>query len=115
MLILTTANVTFAAWRGDYRRHHHWRGMFLYRWSCPGRVVLLVDGGAGLYTVLYAALGLMILEANLNCRIGSSSTPSPRSVGEGWNVVNGISIACFGNHLTRLYLGELVNSASYLC
>ncbi len=35
-------------------------------------VVLLVDGGAGLYRFCMLHSGLMILEANLNYRIGSS-------------------------------------------
>lgn len=38
--------------------------------------------------------GLMILEANLNYRIGSSfDTITKDLLGKGWNVVNGISIA----------------------
>lgn len=56
-------------------------------------VVLLVNGGADLHLVCMLHSGLMILEANLNYRIGSSfDTITKDLLGKGWNVVNGISI-----------------------
>lgn len=64
--LTTTPNVTFAAWRrGDYRRHHHWRGDVLlpvvmsgawFFWSMAALVFTW-------FCMLHS--GLMILEANL--------------------------------------------------
>ena len=49
--------------------------------------------------------GLMILEANLNYRIGSSfDTITKDLLGKGWNVVNGISIAFVLYILTYAYI-----------
>lgn len=52
--------------------------------------------------------GLMILEANLNYRIGSSfDTITKDLLGKGWNVVNGISIA-FVLYILTLILEKLL-------
>lgn len=61
--------------------------------------------------------GLMILEANLNYRIGSSfDTITKDLLGKGWNIVNGnLYCLCALHPDLRLYLGERLNSASYLC
>lgn len=49
--------------------------------------------------------GLMILEANLNYRIGSSfDTITKDLLGKGWNIVNGISIAFVLYILTYAYI-----------
>ena len=49
--------------------------------------------------------GLMILEANLNYRIGSSfDTITKDLLGKGWNVVNGVSIAFVLYILTYAYI-----------
>ncbi|MGC6745554.1 aromatic amino acid transport family protein [Escherichia coli] len=60
--------------------------------------------------------GLMILEANLNYRIGSSfDTITKDLLGKGWNVVNGISIA-FVLYIPDLclYFCQWFDSASHL-
>ena len=52
-------NVTVAAWRrGDYRRHHYWRRDVFSASGHVRGVVFLVNGGADLYLVLYAAFRL---------------------------------------------------------
>jgi len=49
--------------------------------------------------------GLMILEANLNYRIGSSfDTVTKDLLGQGWNVINGLSIAFVLYILTYAYI-----------
>ncbi len=49
--------------------------------------------------------GLMILEANLNYRIGSSfDTITKDLLGKGWNLVNGVSIAFVLYILTYAYI-----------
>ena len=49
--------------------------------------------------------GLMILEANLNYRIGSSfDTITKDLLGKGWNLVNGLSIAFVLYILTYAYI-----------
>lgn len=59
--------------------------------------------------------GLMILEANLNYRIGSSfDTITKDLLGKGWNVVNGISIAFVLYPDLRLYFCQRFDSASHL-
>ena len=61
--------------------------------------------------------GLMILEANLNYRIGSSfDTITKDLLGKGWNVVNGISIDCLCALYPDLclYFCQWFNSASHL-
>ncbi len=70
-----------------------------------GGVVLLVNDGADLYRFCMLHSGLMILEANLNYRIGSSfDTITKDLLGKGWNVVNGISIAFVLYILTYAYI-----------
>lgn len=61
--------------------------------------------------------GLMILEANLNYRIGSSfDTITKDLLGKGWNLVNGLShCVCALHSDLRVYFGERLDSASYLC
>ncbi|VFS93534.1 Tryptophan permease [Raoultella planticola] len=60
--------------------------------------------------------GLMILEANLNYRIGSSfDTITKDLLGKGWNLVNGLSIAFVALYSDlRLYLGQRLHTAPYL-
>ncbi len=86
-------------------------GMFSLPVVASGAWFFLVDGGAGSpFCMLH--LGLMILEANLNYRIGSSfDTITKDLLGKGWNVVNGISIAfvLWLHPDLRLYLGERLN------
>ena len=57
--------------------------------------------------------GLMILEANLNYRIGSSfDTITKDLLGKGWNLVNGVSIAFVLYILTYAYIsasGSILN------
>ena len=54
--LTTTATRPVSAWRrGDYRRHDYRRGDVLAASGDVRRVVFLVDGGAGLHLVLYAA------------------------------------------------------------
>ena len=48
--------------------------------------------------------GMMILEANLNYPVGSSFTITRDLLGQGWNVVNGLSIAFVLYILTYAYI-----------
>ncbi|MGU0172097.1 aromatic amino acid transport family protein [Escherichia coli] len=68
-------------------------------------MVFLVNGGAKSTWFCMLHSGLMILEANLNYRIGSSfDTITKDLLGKGWNVVNGISIAFVLYILTYAYI-----------
>ena len=57
MATLTTTQ-TSPSLRGDYRRHHYWRRDVFSACGHVRGVVLLVNGGADLYLVLYAAFRL---------------------------------------------------------
>jgi hypothetical protein len=91
--------------RGDYRRDDYWGGHVLAAGGDVRRVVLLVSGGAGFTWFCMLHSGLMILEANLNYRIGSSfDTITKDLLGKGWNLVNGVSIAFVLYILTYAYI-----------
>ena len=58
--------------------------------------------------------GLMILEANLNYRIGSSfDTITKDLLGKGWNLVNGVSIAFVLYILTYAYISASGSGGIY--
>ncbi len=67
------------------------------------------------FTVLYAALPVNDPQPALTTAlVFGFDAPSPRSVGEGWNIVeSGISIAFVLYILTYAYISTSGNSASY--
>ncbi len=90
---------------GDYRRHDYRRGHVLAAGGDVRRVVFW--SLAALVFTWFCMLhsGLMILEANLNYRIGSSfDTITKDLLGKGWNLVNGVSIAFVLYILTYAYI-----------
>ena len=115
-LTTTQTSPSLLGGRGDYRRHHYWR-RDVFSASGHVRGVVLWSMAALIFTwfcMLHS--GLMILEANLNYRIGSSfDTITKDLLGKGWNVVNGISIAFVLYILTyAYYFCQWFDSASHL-